>query len=86
MCHICVCFYLKTAIPTFDFQDVDRIDAESKKVFRSLRYIQDVVDKNILQLLPGSATVVLETVMEVYQLLSTYFINQERWANSTHVI
>ena len=60
-------------------QDADRLEQESKKVFQALSYLQDVVDKNILQMLPGSATIVMETIMEVHQLLGKYFINEERY-------
>ncbi len=59
-------------------QDIEKLEHESKKVFHALRYVQDVVDKNMLQMLPGSATIALETVMEVNQLLNNYFIDQER--------
>ena len=61
------------------FQDVERLQQKSHKVFQSLHYVQDAVDKGILELLPGSITVVLETVMELNQLLGNYFIDQERY-------
>lgn len=57
---------------------MEKLDVASKKVFQALRYMEDAVNKHILQLLPGTTTVVLETIMEVVQLLSNYFINQER--------
>ena len=61
------------------FQDVERLQQKSHKVFQSLHYVQDAVDKGILELLPGSITVVLETVMELNQLLGNYFIDQDRY-------
>ena len=57
---------------------MDRLEVESRKVFQALQYMEDAVNKKILQLLPGAATIVLETIMEVDQLLSTYFTNQDR--------
>ncbi|XP_074654092.1 uncharacterized protein LOC141908130 [Tubulanus polymorphus] len=57
--------------------DVDKLHRESKKVFQALEYTQDVVDKNILQMLPGTATVVLECIMEVVQLLSIYLVTND---------
>ncbi|KAI0209274.1 Rap guanine nucleotide exchange factor 1 [Lamellibrachia satsuma] len=60
-----------------DKEDVERLDQKSHKVFQSLHYVQDAVDKGILELLPGSITIVLETVMELNQLLGNYFIDQD---------
>ena len=51
----------------------------SKEVKKSLGYLQDVLDKNILALLAGSVTVVLETVMELSQLISNYTQITDRW-------
>ncbi len=62
----------------FSFQDIEKIELESKKIFQALHYIKDVVDKNILQMLPGSASIVLENILEIHQLLNNYFIDQER--------
>ncbi len=59
-------------------QDIEKIELESKKIFQALAYIKDVVDKKILQMLPGSASIVLETILEIHQLLNNYFIDQER--------
>ena len=59
-------------------QDIEKLEQQSRKVYQTLGYMKDAVRKNIHQLLPGSATIVLETSMEVHQLLSNYFINQER--------
>ncbi|XP_064617098.1 rap guanine nucleotide exchange factor 1-like isoform X2 [Liolophura sinensis] len=57
--------------------DIDKLKDEVANVHRSLGYIKEVVDKEKLQILPGSATIVLDTVMEVFTLLSNYFMNQE---------
>ena len=60
------------------YQNIEKITEESKKVYRAIEYLRGVVDKSILQMLPGSADVVLETVMEVHQLLGSYIIAQEK--------
>ena len=63
------------------FQSVEKLHLESKKVFQALGYLQGVVDKGILEMLPGSSTIVLETVMELSQLLGNYFVDQDRWCS-----
>ena len=45
---------------------------------QALKWFQDVVDKRTLQMLPGCATVVLETVMEMHQILANYCISNTR--------
>ncbi len=64
--------------PLLYCQEAEKLDLESKKVFKALKYLRDVVDKEILQQLAGSATIVLETVMETNQLITSFLINQER--------
>jgi len=51
---------------------------ETKKVFQALRYIQDVVDKGILEQLHGSITIVLDQITEFMGLIQKCFPNQER--------
>lgn len=60
------------------FQDVDKLKIEVDQVYKSLTYIKEVVDKETLQILPATASAVLETVTGVFSLLSNYFANQER--------
>lgn len=62
--------------------NADRLEAESRKVFQALGYLQDVIQKNTLQMLSGSATIVLETIMEFSQLCDNYFVNEESSALS----
>ncbi|XP_064650315.1 guanine nucleotide-releasing factor 2-like isoform X3 [Lineus longissimus] len=65
-------------------QEVDRLKQDSMKVFNALKYTQDVVDKNILQQLPGSATIVLETIMDITtRLLNSYFSQESSVMIST---
>ena len=64
--------------PFCPFQEVDQLKQDSKKVLQALKYTQDVVDKNILQQLPGSATIVLETIMEVTTNLLGRYLDQDR--------
>ena len=80
-----VVVYVLTFSFCYVLQDVDRLEHESRKVFQALRYMEDAVNKRILQLLPGAATIVLETIMEVNQLLSNYFTNQDRSVESNWV-
>ncbi|CAG2195028.1 GRF2 [Mytilus edulis] len=57
--------------------DVDKLQEEVNKVYRSLNYIKAVVDNEKLQVIPTTATVVLETVMDVFNLLSHFFMTKD---------
>lgn len=57
--------------------DVDKLQEEVNKVYRSLNYIKAVVDNEKLQVIPTTATVVLETVMDVFNLLSHFFLTKD---------
>ena len=48
-------------------------------VYRSLRYIKAVVDQEKLQIVPNTATVILDTVMDVFTILNSFFMNQDRY-------
>lgn len=48
------------------------------EVYRSLKFIQEVIDKEKLQIVPGSATHVLNMVMDIFSFLNTFFNNQDR--------
>ena len=61
------------------FQDVDKLQAEVEKVFRSLAYIKAVVEYQKPQVIPNTATVILENVMDVFTLLNNFFIAQDRY-------
>ncbi|XP_076090487.1 rap guanine nucleotide exchange factor 1-like isoform X2 [Mytilus galloprovincialis] len=58
-------------------KDVDKLQEEVNKVYRSLNYIKAVVDNEKLQVIPTTATVVLETVMDVFNLLSHFFMTKD---------
>lgn len=62
----------------FVFQDVDKLQAEVEKVFRSLAYIKAVVEYQKPQVIPSTATVILENVMDVFTLLNNFFMAQDR--------
>ena len=59
-------------------QQVDRLGAQTAKVNQALCYAKDVVDKKMLVMLPGVATVVLETVQELLQTLHWYYDTTDR--------
>jgi len=60
-------------------QDADKLQEEVDKVYRSLKYIKAVVDHEKLQVIPNTATVVLETVMDVFNLLNKFSMTQDRY-------
>ena len=61
------------------FQDLDKLQSEVNNVYRSLRYIKAVVDQEKLQIVPNTATVILDTVMDVFTILNSFFMNQDRY-------
>ncbi|KAK3087482.1 hypothetical protein FSP39_006537 [Pinctada imbricata] len=60
-----------------DDNDVDKLQEEVNKVYRSLNFIKAVVDHEKLQVIPGTATVVLESVMDVFTMHSNFFLAQD---------
>ncbi|XP_035212636.1 rap guanine nucleotide exchange factor 1-like isoform X3 [Stegodyphus dumicola] len=58
-------------------KDVDTILRSVRLLSTDLRYFQDVVEKNILEMLPGSATVVLETVLNIHSALRESLVNEQ---------
>ena len=60
-------------------QDIEKLENQGKRVLQDLGYIEDVVKKKILQLLPGSTTVVLETFMEFLQTINSYISQNDRY-------
>ncbi|XP_033727703.1 rap guanine nucleotide exchange factor 1-like isoform X2 [Pecten maximus] len=58
-------------------EDSDKLQEEVNKVYRSLKYIRAVVDNEKLQVIPSTATVVLETVMDVFTLLNNFFLTKD---------
>ncbi|XP_011440592.3 rap guanine nucleotide exchange factor 1 isoform X4 [Magallana gigas] len=58
-------------------KDVDKLQAEVEKVFRSLAYIKAVVEYQKPQVIPSTATVILENVMDVFTLLNNFFMAQD---------
>ncbi|XP_021352661.1 rap guanine nucleotide exchange factor 1-like isoform X1 [Mizuhopecten yessoensis] len=58
-------------------EDSDKLQEEVNKVYRSLKYIRAVVDNEKLQVIPSTATIVLETVMDVFTLLNNFFLTKD---------
>lgn len=58
-------------------KDVDCILHHVRQLANALRYFQDVVEKNTLEMLPGSASVVLETVLAIHSVLRKYLVNEQ---------
>lgn len=56
---------------------VEKLGLEIATVFRGLRYIQDVVDKGILEQFHGSVTIVLDQITELKIVIQKCFPNQE---------
>ncbi|XP_014662463.1 PREDICTED: guanine nucleotide-releasing factor 2-like [Priapulus caudatus] len=52
-----------------DDKEMDKLYLCKKDVLYALKYFQDVIEKSMMQLLPGSATIVLETVTAVFSVL-----------------
>lgn len=63
------------------FQDLQKLQAEVDNVYRSLGYIKAVIDQEKPQivLVPNTATVVLEHVNDVFLILNSFFISQDRY-------
>ncbi|XP_045112246.1 rap guanine nucleotide exchange factor 1-like isoform X4 [Portunus trituberculatus] len=66
---------LEKAEPSAKSESVDR---KVENVWRSLRFYKDVVEKNTMYMLPGSATEVLEVVLALILALKPKFTNQNR--------
>ena len=49
-----------------------------KQLTSALRYFQDVVEKDKLEQLPGSASILLEIILSGYSELKAYLINNEQ--------
>ncbi|KAK3601026.1 hypothetical protein CHS0354_008138 [Potamilus streckersoni] len=58
-------------------QDIDKLQGEVNNVYKSLRFIRAVVDQEKFQIVPNTATVVLDTVMDVFTLQNNFFMNQD---------
>ncbi|XP_054709037.1 LOW QUALITY PROTEIN: rap guanine nucleotide exchange factor 1-like [Uloborus diversus] len=58
-------------------KEIDTILRSVRLLSTDLRYFQDVVEKNILEMLPGSATVVLETVLTIHSVLRESLVNEQ---------
>lgn len=66
---------LEKAEPSANSESVDR---KVEDVWRSLMFYKDVVEKNTIDMLPGSATAVLEAVLALILALKPKFTNQNR--------
>ena len=62
----------------FVWQDLQKLRTEVDSVYRSLRYIKAVIDQEKLQIVPNTATVVLDTVNDVFLILNSFFMTQDR--------
>ena len=86
------CFYLVTVVNNLDFeynhniyifsflyfQDLQKLQTEVDNVYRSLRYIKAVIDQEKVQIVPNTASVVLDTVNDVFVILNNFSQNHER--------
>ena len=63
----------------FPIQDIQKLESHVKTVEQTLSYLRDAVKKCIPQLVPGTSTVVLETVLEVHRTISNYLPNEQRY-------
>lgn len=61
-----------------ELQDLQKLQSEVDNVYRSLRYIRAVIDQDKLQIVPSTATVVLDTVNDVFLILNNFFMTQDR--------
>ena len=59
-------------------QDLQKLQTEVENVNRTLKYIQAVITQDKLQIVPNTATVVLDTVNDVFLILNNFFMTQER--------
>ncbi|XP_060590659.1 rap guanine nucleotide exchange factor 1-like isoform X2 [Ruditapes philippinarum] len=57
--------------------DLQKLRTEVDSVYRSLRYIKAVIDQEKLQIVPNTATVVLDTVNDVFLILNSFFMTQD---------
>ncbi|XP_078685610.1 rap guanine nucleotide exchange factor 1-like isoform X12 [Branchiostoma floridae x Branchiostoma belcheri] len=58
-------------------KDVDKLHLSQKVVINALTYLEAVVDKNILENVPATASEVLQTVMELYSTLNSCLIKEQ---------
>ena len=66
-------------------KDINQAIVFVKQLSSALRYFQDVVEKDKLEQLSGSATIILEIVLTGYQELKAYLIsNEQRFAQNYH--
>lgn len=59
-------------------KDVNNAIQFVKQLTSALRYFQDVVEKDKLEQLAGSASILLEIVLNGYSELKVYLINNEQ--------
>ncbi|XP_052230046.1 rap guanine nucleotide exchange factor 1-like isoform X2 [Dreissena polymorpha] len=57
--------------------DLQKLQTEVENVNRTLKYIQAVITQDKLQIVPNTATVVLDTVNDVFLILNNFFMTQE---------
>lgn len=65
-------------------KDINNAALFVKQLSSALRYFQDVVEKDKLEQLPGSATILLEIVLTGYSELKAYLISNEQRYKSNH--
>ncbi|XKL68043.1 hypothetical protein PGB90_003534 [Kerria lacca] len=54
------------------------LECQVKQVQFALRYFQDVISKNKLEMLPGNGTIVLETIANIHSVLKSYALDEQR--------
>ncbi|XP_065201005.1 guanine nucleotide-releasing factor 2 isoform X2 [Planococcus citri] len=53
------------------------LECQMKQVQFALRYFQDVISKNKLEMLPGNGTIVLETIANIHSVLKSYALDEQ---------
>ncbi|WAR30689.1 RPGF1-like protein [Mya arenaria] len=58
-------------------QDLQKLQTEVDNVYRTLKYIEAVINQEKVQIVPNTATVVLDTVNDVFLILNNFFMTQD---------
>lgn len=71
--HICALCWPVIHLHFFPVQNLSRLEEKEKEVVSALRYFKTIIDKmvvdrKVLEMLPGSASKVLEAIVPVVQI------------------
>ncbi|XP_052788313.1 rap guanine nucleotide exchange factor 1-like isoform X2 [Mya arenaria] len=58
-------------------KDLQKLQTEVDNVYRTLKYIEAVINQEKVQIVPNTATVVLDTVNDVFLILNNFFMTQD---------